>query len=300
MLISLESPLFLDDAAVESWMAADLAGKCKTWKEIKDAISTSADEVSGWYGPGAYLAWLVTAYVAAGSSIWHAKSSTRSGECNKLIDGETLLALGYPIIAALDILVRLIRCKIDPGMNAAVFVLISSLTIIGPMSRLSWQHDDEDPSTMNSEAILPTNVRQWVLCSVRFTCHTILYAILGEPYVKSKLVIALYAMLFLLLLYSEITATMLSETYPYRKTVYRPRAERVLAFGIVQVVFLTVLLAFKISPIPETGARFWDLDQAAGFFITICSLLYSRVEGFRKATSFVWKRISSRLSNVAE
>lgn len=299
MLISYESPIFLDEATVDSWLASDRAGQCKTWKESKDAISTATDDVSGWYGPGAYLAWLVTAYIAAGSSIWHSKSSARSGDSNRL-DGETLLTLGYPLIAALDILVRLVRCKIDPGINAAVFVVISSLTIIGPTSRLSWQYDGEDPSTIHRDAILPTNVREWTICSVRFACHTILYAILGEPYVKSKLVIALYVMLFFLLLYSEITATLLSEVYPYRKTVYRPRAERVLAFGVVQIVFLSVLLGLKISPLPETGARFWDLDQAAGFLITVCSLLYSRVEGFRKAALSVWKRISLHLPNAAE
>lgn len=96
-------------------------GRCKTFHDKQTAVSGPATDVSGWYGPGAYLAWLLTAYAASLTSIWRSKSSP-STERMDIIEGELLAAFLYPLIAILDMLYRFIRCRVDPSSNAAIFL----------------------------------------------------------------------------------------------------------------------------------------------------------------------------------
>lgn len=70
-----EQPVYIDDETMKAWSRLDSDGRCKTWAEKKEAILDPAASASGWYGPGAYLAWLITAYVTALSTIWHSKCS---------------------------------------------------------------------------------------------------------------------------------------------------------------------------------------------------------------------------------
>jgi hypothetical protein len=58
------------------------------------------------------------------------------------------------------------------------------------------------------------------------------------------LVGAVYALLLVVLLYSEISTT-----------VYRSAGERVIAFGVVQVVFMATLLSMHYSVWPATGTK---------------------------------------------
>ncbi|KAF5856146.1 hypothetical protein ETB97_007829 [Aspergillus alliaceus] len=163
---------------MKAWSRLDSNGRCKTWAEKKEAILDPAASASGWYGPGAYLAWLITAYVTALSTIWHSKCSRQHPDVNK-VDAEVLLTLGYPLIAMVDVVARLIRCQIDPEMSAAAFVLVSSLTIVGPLTRLSWQEDGADMAV--EPVFYPVTVKEWTWKTMRFLCHTVVYAILFEP-----------------------------------------------------------------------------------------------------------------------
>ncbi|RAL13343.1 uncharacterized protein BO97DRAFT_423552 [Aspergillus homomorphus CBS 101889] len=285
-----ETPIPLSDTTITSWMASDAAGRCMTTTQKRDAVSADVDNVSGWYGPGAYLSWLVTGYVAACSSIWGSKISAHNPHSRRL-DGEVLFTLAYPMIATFDILARLITCKIDPGINAALFVLISSIMIVSPLSRLSWQWDGE---AVDTESILPKCTRGWWMSGVRFVMHTVLYAILGEPYGYTDLVLAVYGVLLLIMFASEIHGEVLSETYPYRKTVYLGRAKRLVLFGVVQAVWVVVLAARKGYVWPRTSASLWDLDQVAGLAVTVCALAYSRWDGIKDAVSSSWKFVETR------
>ncbi|GFG19689.1 hypothetical protein IFM5058_10266 [Aspergillus udagawae] len=269
-----ESGGFIDYNLAAAWLEKDASGRCLTWKEKMDAISTSLEDVSGWYGPGAYLGWLLTAYVTAVPCNWHSKCSEYNAESRRL-DGETLGTLIYPLVAVFDIIIRLIRCQIDPGMSAAVFVVISSLVIIGPVTRLSWQYDGHGETALEYS---PRSLRHWVWVTMRFTCHTIVCATFSEPYGYTKLVGTVYALLFVVLLYSRISATALSEKYPYfYRHTYRSPGERVIAFGVVQVVFMVILLSMHYSIWPATGTKIWELDQVAGFSVTVAMLCYPRL-----------------------
>ncbi|KAE8312239.1 Ppx/GppA phosphatase family-domain-containing protein [Aspergillus transmontanensis] len=186
-----EQPVYLGDIVIDTLSQQDSDGRCKTWTEKREAITNSALSASGWYGPGAYLAWLITAYATALSNIWHSKCSEKHPDVNKL-DAEILLTIGYPLVALCDVLLRLIRCQIDPGMTAAVFVLVSTLTIIGPLTRLSWQEDDME---IEIDPHFPRTVKEWTWKTFRFLCHTIVYAVLSEPYLEPRVLLAVYILL---------------------------------------------------------------------------------------------------------
>ncbi|KAE8135921.1 hypothetical protein BDV38DRAFT_250711 [Aspergillus pseudotamarii] len=271
-----EQPVYLGDTVMNTMSQQDSDGQCKTWTEKREAILNSASSASGWYGPGAYLAWLITAYATALSTIWHSKCSEGHPDVNKL-DAEILLTIGYPLVALGDVLLRLVRCQIDPGMTAAVFVLVSTLTVIGPLTRLSWQEDgvevEIDPPNF------PRTVKEWTWKTFRFLCHTVVYAILFEPYLESRVMLAVYVLLFVTVLYSGIYGEARFDKYPYRRIVYRPRGERMVVFCVVQLVFNIVLFSVSRSVWPKTDASLLDLDQAAGVFLTTSTLVYSRREG---------------------
>ncbi|KAK7183130.1 hypothetical protein PSPO01_10677 [Paraphaeosphaeria sporulosa] len=103
-----------------------------SYAEKQVTVQADAGEVSGWYGPGAYLAWLSTLYMLSLSSIWHANYNNSSDamrryerEENGAIDGEFLAALTYPTVAILDLLYRFIRCKVNPTLDAAMLLLLT-------------------------------------------------------------------------------------------------------------------------------------------------------------------------------
>ncbi len=267
--------IFLSSALLDNVGSGD--GRCMSYADIQAAISGPVNEVSGWYGPGAYLAWLVTAYAAAFSSIWHSKCAPKNKE-SSVLDGEILAALSYPVVALLDTVVRLIRCQMDPGINAAVFVLFSSLAILGPASRLSWQVEGEGGrKTEFDDMILPPSRRSWAWKLCGFLIHGVVVSIIGEPYAyTTQLVVPLYVLLFVLMLYSHIYGEVLMATYPYTRTVYRPRAERLAVFCVLQVIFGLVVRVKTGSFFPPSASRFVELDQAAAFIVVTASLLFLR------------------------
>lgn len=268
--------LYLPSAITDEYSGSQ-EGRCMSYADVNAAVSGPVDQVSGWYGPGAYLAWLVTAYAAAFSSIWHSKCAPKNKE-SAVLDGEILAALSYPVVALLDTVVRLIRCRMDPGINAAVFVLFSSLTILGPASRLSWQETvDGHQTTEFDDMILPPSRRSWAWKLCGFLIHGVIVSIIGEAYAyTTQLVVPLYVLLFALMLYSHIHGEVRMETYPYTRTVYRPRAERLAVFCLLQVIFGLVAYFKTGSFFPPSASRLMELDQAATFVSVVGVLLFLR------------------------
>jgi hypothetical protein len=105
---------------MDMFIGSNPAGPCLTQSEKKEAVSGPATSVSGFYGPGKNLAWLLTTFIASLSLTCHSKCHEG---CNHE-EGELLVALMYPLIVLVDILYRLIRCKLDPSINATVLVYI--------------------------------------------------------------------------------------------------------------------------------------------------------------------------------
>ncbi|KAF1979252.1 hypothetical protein BU23DRAFT_642589 [Bimuria novae-zelandiae CBS 107.79] len=99
-----ENPTFVD---VEP-MIGNPSPPCLTYEAKKEAVGADPGDVSGWYGPGAYLAWLFTIYVASVSSIWNTNISSNTYEVptdqkkdEVATEGVLLAALIYPAIALL-------------------------------------------------------------------------------------------------------------------------------------------------------------------------------------------------------
>jgi hypothetical protein len=74
----------------------------------------------------------------------------------------------YPLIAMIDILYRLIRCKMDPGINAALLVIFTSIAVLGPARRLSWQIHGEDRKRMLDDDgnWFPSSLRGWITVDI--------------------------------------------------------------------------------------------------------------------------------------
>ncbi|KAK4209403.1 hypothetical protein QBC37DRAFT_430433 [Rhypophila decipiens] len=282
---------YLPDYEMIDAMAKDeVSRRCMTFDAKVNATqgpTAAVEVVNGWYGPGAYLAWLLTAYVAAFSSIWRSKcAQSQEGD---MLDGEMVGALLYPMVALFDVFVRLVRCKVDAQMSAALFVLFSALMVFGPTSRLSWQVDGED---FDLEVFPKTN-RSWAWKFAGFLVHGFVITLIGEPYAYTlELLLPVYIMIFAVMLYAPIHGERLSEEYPYTMTVYRPRAERVAVFGVLQIIFLSVAWGKIGSPVPITGASLWDMDQIAGLVSAVAALLFFRMSGVVSLVSEVRNRLA--------
>ncbi|KAF2489949.1 hypothetical protein BU16DRAFT_567042 [Lophium mytilinum] len=279
-----ESPTWIDVDPIVSEMHT---GQCHTFSEKKDAVSSPITNVSSFYGPGTYLAWLLTAWVASSSSIWHSRLSQRYEETN-LIDGDMLAALLYPFIAICDILYRLIRCRLDPGIHAAFFVVISATSIFGLARRLSWQVDGEGLS----DSIFPAKTREWFWSCFQALAHSLILATIGEPYNDIVLVLTVYTLLLIITLYSEFCVGIYQDRYPYYTEKFRPRFERVAVFSLSYVTYLIVLAASHRPVFPRTGAKFTDLDQLGPLLGTVVTIIFFKRSVLASVLSHARRRLS--------
>ncbi|KAE8154089.1 Ppx/GppA phosphatase family-domain-containing protein [Aspergillus avenaceus] len=128
------------------------------------------------------------------------------------------------------------------------------------------------------------------------------YAILGEPYGHTRLLITVYSLLFVVLLYSIIHGEAFMDAYPYKRIVYRPRAERVAAFCLVQAVYHTVVLVMYRAAWPETEAKLVDLDQMAGLAVTVATLangIRCSITDFSPPTTRILPTVYSHRFNIS-
>ncbi len=251
-------------------------GRCMTYNETRAAISSTSD-VGGFYGPGAYLAWLITAWAAAISSIAGAKLASSNPERLEL-DLELIAVVSYPLIAAFDVIWRLLRCKIDATMAAASSVIITSLAIVSPLTRLSVQTDGKNlMDWIENPIALLENKRWFTLVILRSIGHGTVCSIIGEPYTNSCAIITLWILLFFAIIYSGLTS---GERYikdKFLQQTYRPWQERVAFFCMVQIILGVVLVTTgNRSFWPLTSASFWDLDQATTVLVAVVNLVLSR------------------------
>lgn len=254
--------------------------QCLSREEKVAAVGADADVVSGWYGPGAYLAWLFTVYVSSLSAIWNAdysdgsdKQEPERAEDDNGIDGELLASLTYPAVAMLDILYRFIRCKVDPSLNAAMLVVLAGVFSIGTTRRLVAAPDLDEWA---GGQFFPSGPRQWILSVFLVVGHSLIWSTMAEPYNDWKIVTAIYAIALGNILHSSITIERVMDRYPYRiAKVKRPRMERVAVFLGFQAIFLVVVGTTRKSIFPQTGASLSDLDQCAALVTIVVATMYA-------------------------
>jgi hypothetical protein len=253
-----------------------------TRNETLAAVLAPEANVSGFYGPGAYMAWLLASWGVAISSIAHAKCASNNAQRLDL-DLELIAVIAYPFVACMDIIIRLIRCKIDASLTAAVSVVVASFTIFSPMKRLSVQREGSELFELE-EFLL--NKRLLMLRIPRWMGYGILLAISGEPYVNSGALICVCSLLCFVVIYSGIIGDETWKGGCYEKgeyvtghftSPYRPWQERVAVFCLVQIIFSIVLVKTgNHSFWPVTSASLYDMDQATTLLLAIVTLVVSR------------------------
>lgn len=260
---------------------------CMTYEAKKEAVFADPSDVSGWYGPGAYLAWLFTVYVGSISSIWNSGNSKEdsnavtSGEKDEdAIDGELLAALTYPAIAILDIIYRLIRCKVDPTLDASMLVLCVGTFAISTTRRLASPPDME---TWTNGDFFPSGKREWTISIFLLTCHAIIQGTVGEPYHSYKLMVTIYALAMGSILYTSFRTERLMDLYPYRKNERASQMGRVAVFVLLQVVFFIVIGYTRHNVMPRTGAKLSDLDQCATLITVVVATIFTRRKAIMEA-----------------
>jgi hypothetical protein len=298
LLLALTPPLWNPSVWSNWWdavmLSAGMAGgvdfnlifgerpRCMTRNETLAAVLAPEANVSGFYGPGAYMAWLLASWGVAISSIAHAKCASNNAQRLDL-DLELIGVIAYPFVACMDIIIRLIRCKIDASLTAAVFVVVASFTIFSPMKRLSVQREGSELFELE-EFLL--NKRLLMLRIPRWMGYGILLAISGEPYVNSGALICVCSLLCFVVIYSGIIGDETWKGGCYEKgeyvtghftSPYRPWQERVAVFCLVQIIFSIVLVKTgNHSFWPVTSASLYDLDQATTLLLAIVTLAVSR------------------------
>jgi hypothetical protein len=272
-------------------MRINTTGYCLDYAAVNGAVSVPPTDVSGWYGPGAFLAWLLTTYTYCISAIWRAKKSEQPGRV-ETVEVELLAAVMYPAVAILDILYRLIRCKVDPTLNAAMIVVFTSTITLGVSWRLCWQLQREDTWFEFDRDYFPSGPQGWIVSVFRILCHTLIIGTIGEPWSDWRLVITVYVLAFLNLLYSEIVTETKMDVHPYTVEASRPRLERIGVFVGIQIIFTIVSGATRHTILPQSGASLADLDQWATLATVIVATVFSkrgrfenigtRIAGFRR------------------
>jgi hypothetical protein len=265
--------------------------RCMTRNETLAAVLAPEANVSGLYGPGAYMAWLLTSWAAAISSIAHAKCASNNPQ-RLDVDLELIGVIAYPFVACLDIIIRIIRCKIDASLTAAVFVVVSSFTILSPMKRLSIQREGSDLfELLGDSSRFFQNKRLLMLRIPRWMGYGVLLAITQEPYVNINVLITLWSLLFIVIIYSGLVGEERYERGRYEKgeyvnghstSPYRPWKERVAVVCLVQIIFSIFLVTTgNHSFWPVTSTSLYDLDQAATLLLAIVTLVVSRRTALR-------------------
>ena len=278
-----ENPTFVDISP----LVGNPAPACLTYSEIKEAVNADASDVSGWYGPGAYLAWLFTLYVGSIKSIWNGEERNRGDDKTKpeqkdkdAIDGELLASLTYPAVAILDIMYRLIRCKVDPTLDASMLVIFVSVLSLGTARRLASPPDAD--KWANGDIMFPSGKRQWTVSTFLVICHCIVFGTIAESFNDLRILATVYSLAFGCILYSAVKSERKMDRHPYRVEEVRPRLERTIAFIVFQGIFLMAVGASRGSVMPRTGSRLSDLDQCATLITVIVATIFSSRAGIMK------------------
>jgi hypothetical protein len=156
--------------------------------------------------------------------------------------------------------------------------VFTSIAVLGPARRLSWQIHGEDRKRMLDDDgnWFPSSLRGWILSIFLVFCHTIVNATIGEPYNDLKLLATTYSLGAFAIVYSSIKVRRLSDTYPYYLVEPRPRPGRVAMLVLMQIVFFTILGTTRHSIFPDTGSKFSDMGQGATLFTVMFTTTFAR------------------------
>ena len=252
-----------------------------TVEMLKAQMCEPAPSVSGWYGPGVFVAWLISAHSSAISSIWNNKCSALNKEFHH-IDAELLFVLFYPAVTLCDLFNRLTKFEMYPDVNATIFILSWSIIILGPANVLSRHAESiyELDSAHNRMKCL----RYAASMIIQMLSYSMIIGFMHEPNGYRHLGLVL-AVQLAVMIYAILRWIMLLNGNKYGKSLSWPRVERVVVFCVVQILFGIILYSMRHSIWPPTTISIWELDQWATLLSAIINTFYMRAGGIK----WIWK-----------
>lgn len=257
------------------------------WSQIHDTRARTEiyyvpeeSSVSGFYGPGAYSAWLVTV-ITAGINHLRPQASLLP-VCRppkRRLGGDVLASIAYPGIAFVDLSIQLILASKHRGnysqAQAGIFVLESATKVA--MVIISHQQPR------------PFKKIHLVTC---FLFYMLFFPIgaasnEGEPQYLDGLWTK--QMTFQNLIMVPMVQILIYEDWRCDASGWRS-TQLLVTFSIFQIA-----LSFYYPPytlFPSSSSRFTDLDQLAALGSTLLILLYSWYEGIRSMAVDLRTRMS--------
>ncbi|MCJ1240427.1 hypothetical protein MMC14_008429 [Varicellaria rhodocarpa] len=245
-------------------------------KILPQEPQSSYSNVSGYYGPGACLAWYITAVTLGVRTLVF---KAQSDECeeeksspNFKINGDVLATTAYPLVAFFDTTVQLFYSilsgtPLSAEFMAGLFVLELATTLAFFIVTLDRERDSPK--------------RHWaqrVLCIITiFIGHGSIIEDWTSPKVTWHGVL------------KSIFCTMIAFD---RHIYYHNRAAKPLLLA-VHVVGQSVVRSHlpPYTLLPKTSSRFTDLDQIAAFVTTIVALVFPWKDQLYSLYWHIWEYV---------
>jgi hypothetical protein len=240
--------------------------------------------VSGFYGPGAYLTWLLSALSCLVTTTILTTHDPSSGQQENLEDrshlAELFLAVSYPLCTFIDNLIRVAHRSCDAQLAAASTVMFTSTTlclgacmIAAPPHKLPLPH------------LIPLRATAWFITQSA--------SLIAVAFLRCSTFNTASQTHFLILMALTWLATMIS--------LFRTMEERwarlcaLTLFMAVHFVSLAFLGDGPKSIFPRTSCRIVDLDQAfaLGTIVVLLTLQWGRWAGFPKVSEIFRMYIAS-------
>lgn len=266
--------------------------------QVKD-LST----VSGFYGPGAYIAWVLTFTSTLASyemnlSVlkpfrrifqWHRHPET--GEAVDIrpspIDSNFIASVAFPLIACVDYIKRNKAGVFDGQLDAAACVVHTSMlfTFVA-FHRSLFQYRVRKLGNYNFTKL--TKIRSLAICTLWVNSIIIVYSHAlgrGNPYVFIQMSYACIAGFL-------TVRTIVTPSVPYMSLVY---SVVFFCLGLAQLIDLLsgqprpCVLRVQF-PFPQTASKLGDLDQAAALATGLAVFMHPILKA---TTQIIWRLLDT-------
>ena len=225
--------------------------------------------VSSFYGPGAYLAWYITALTVTARHLWSKSSSPVVTPPSRWKpSGDVLAAVAYPVTALVDSTIQLCRLRSKSDGDYAEFLAASFP--LHAASTLALSTAVMGGNASSRERYFVMIWFYWVMCqptSISYLC--------GGGGVSATNFLEQYPLSTIL---GSVCTCLLTMAF---KDVWIDSHPSTLPLILISQVILQCILMLNQPPFsifPATGSVLADLDQAAALTTALVILLYSHTE----------------------
>jgi hypothetical protein len=248
--------------------------------------------VSGYYGPGSYLAWYITAVsamypheVLVYARFLELRGAEQRHPCqNHLLSGATIATIAYPAVAIVDLAIRSLRMDLGPSADAAQCVTCASWWLSAACitsecikwrstGRLNWT-----TRTVAWVSLLLASSFSLVITRCVLRPNTLVVGPIVNQW--TTLLVSLYILISLNTLAKEVD----------KKNSHQPMRTILLWTIPAPIGFAAFSISLKFPspdnshimfiPFPVTAAKLSDLDQAAAVGTALVAVCITLVLGY--------------------